>query len=210
MKLKYQLLVVSAFCLSWTSAATAAPSCNGMPPTAARMDFEATKRSLDATANELIARWREDESEFGPVKAAQNHNDRVAMVYSTYQTDRTAAYSAARCEVAHTKKCASTTGRSNNCPIRIGAPPNTRFDQPIVATGKGFREGGRPQATTDLTAVVYEVRKSGKGSNRGGFRTTVSLTPDYVSHAVKFDLKMIQDYFAPKVILQTNQASLTN
>lgn len=180
------------------------PQCGGLPPVAHRFDLDANRRELDSLATLLVGQWQEDLPTYKPAESAKRHDARVQAVYETYTAARNDAYGAARCVVESSKKCASTVGESNTCAMVVHAPENTYFDSPLKTTGEGHRPGKFPTKSPDGSKVFYTIGKTGRGSNTGGFSTTVGFKPEFRKSLVDDDMRQIVAYFGPRVVINTN------
>ena len=205
----FYLRTVICSALLFTAAASSATDnlCVG---SLARPDFNFKQEmaNLDKAAFAIGARWTDDrEWAAEPVSnRLKLREDEIEKVYTELRSRRKAAYLGASCKVANTKKCASTPGRRKVCPISVDAPENTLFArESLTAIGSSFEV--RPKISSDGRLVSYAMKKTGRGSNTGGFSALAKFNPDVVDSWVEREVERAQDYMRPLLRAQMNMHS---
>lgn len=183
----------------------AAVECHG-EPFVEGFKLADIKVKLDQKADEINAKWVEDSSKFNSDEALVRRQKRIDQVYNEYTEQRKKAYSEASCTIRSTKKCASTAGRKNFCPIRVDPPSNrTYFDvSKLVLINHQF------QVTPQLsgTAIIYTVKKTGRGSNTAGFQVPVRYKQTAINSMVNNDIKIVTDYLQDRIKIANPNANV--
>lgn len=176
-----------------------ANECNGAPPAKPSLDIKQIASSLDAKADAINAWWTQGRDGMDLSEAIMSRQERIDAVYTELAAERTSLYSNLSCNFTSEKRCASTPGRRRQCPMNEEPPSSkTHFDiAKMQVIGNDFDQS----PTLEGRSISYIVKKTGGGSNTGGFKAPVVYLEGAVKAFVDEDIEMVRGYFQHKVTL---------
>jgi len=186
------VLAIIAMALTSTSKADTA-ECKGSL-TRPAFNLQAEKAELDRKADTIQVNWVTNQSKMSPKDALQQRVLDIQQLYADIGNARREIYSGATCSVISSKKCASTPGKKHYCPMSVAPPANTAYDiSSLAVDGKDFDSwpalsGGE---------IAYTMKKTGAGSNTGGFHANVKFRSDVVDRWVQEDVMQAKEYLSP-------------
>lgn len=128
-------------------------------------------------------------------QAVAERQKRIDAVYDEAAQERRAYYAARGCTVSSSKRCSSSAGRRRTCPVVVSPPANMRFDGSISVSGDDFDRW--PSATGG--SIAYTVKKTGRGSNTGGFSSRAVFNDRWIDERVAAERGLLVAAFQPKL-----------
>lgn len=207
-----KLSVISIFALAIFPQLSVAADCAGGAPQGSVMKLQDIAPELNKKADEINAWWGEGRAGVDLSQALLQRQEKIDSIYSEIETKRTNYYSSLSCRVESTKKCASTPGKRKTCPMSVSPPTaETEFvASEIKIIGNDFDQ----QPTLAGGSISYVVKKTGSGSNTGGFSAPIVYKKGKVASLVEAEMVAVKQYFDAKVALgstnyQNNSGSIT-
>lgn len=180
-----------------------AADCAGGAPIGTAMKLQDIAPELNKRADSLIAWWGEGRERADLSKDLIERQTKIDSIYSEIEAERTKYYSSLSCTVTDTKKCASTPGNKNKCPMSVSAPTSeTEF---VAAQIQLIGDDFESPPTLNGNTISYTVKKTGRGSNTGGFTAPVVYKKGKVNALVASEMVAVKQYFDAKVALTSTQ-----